>query len=290
MVLAISFLSAAEPCPTVDTTNIWTNSSTAGGRYIAGSVVRVPGTLRVKSPDTKRKPLSCMCRNTGGTYLITAGLDPFVRISVKARRWNPTSLPYQTQQQQPTTAPLPARQSTYQSVFESNNFEGGARGGYCWPLAEGWCCWYLRKDSKGRAAWGGIKKYARELFERPGAPFQRKVRLPDACRGEGRPTVRLHDVIPAPWPIPAVENNPPPTAAAGHRVPPQALIRPGCQKGRMPELRGHCPTTAPAVCGGRGQAVECKNERWLTVKGSWFFLRFSIPISVLIYMFVFAYV
>ena len=115
-------------------------------------------------------------------------------------------------------------------------------------------------NHRSRAAWACIRRFSRELFDRPRAPWRLKVRL--LSGGDGGSTIRMHDVGPPPRPLPVTEEDTPPTTPASYRVPPRAghlptaLVRTGPQEDWVPKRGSYHSTTATSVRGSHGQTTR----------------------------------
>ena len=116
-------------------------------------------------------------------------------------------------------------------------------------------------NHRSGAAWACIRRFSRELFDRPRAPWRLKVRL---LRAEAMEALlkRMHGVGPPPRPLPVTEEDTPPTTPASYRVPPRArhlptaFVRSGPQEDWVPKRGSYHSTTATSVRGSHGQTTR----------------------------------
>ena len=108
-----------------------------------------------------------------------------------------------------------------------------------------------------KAAWACFRRYARELFDRRGAPSRLKARLIQAEAMEAL-LYGVCGMVSSQRPLPATANDTAPAALAlpaEVRHLPTAILRPGPEESRLPERGGYCPAAAPALRGGRRQSA-----------------------------------
>ena len=116
-------------------------------------------------------------------------------------------------------------------------------------------------NHRSRSAWACIRRFSRELFDRPRTPWRLKVRL---LRAEAMEAL-LHGCMtcpPPPRPLSVTEEDTPPTTPASYRVPPRArhlpttFVRSGPQEDWEPKRGSYHSTTATSVCGSHGQTTR----------------------------------